>query len=190
MVNVWVFKLRSLLTQKLSIKLRKSQHISEMKDNNLYIYDSLNILLSISTNDEINKKLLFLMDNISIQDVSTLNEFFKSKIFKVSNKKASVPASVLRSEKFESIPSPYIKRHSKKEYTLILDMDETLLNYKPSNEEYKGTLRLRPYLYEFLDSVSVYYELIVFTASQQDVIKFNIVCGSASRYITKQERIL
>jgi Dullard-like phosphatase family protein len=58
---------------------------------------------------------------------------------------------------------PFIKSPSLKEYTLILDLDETLVHYKHMKSG--GQLKLRPYLYEFLHKMSLCYEVVIFTAS-------------------------
>ena len=57
----------------------------------------------------------------------------------------------------------------KKNYTLVLDLDETLIHFKSNpNDDSSGLLQFRPFLTEFLIGVSKYYELIVFTAATQD----------------------
>ena len=57
----------------------------------------------------------------------------------------------------------------KKKYTLVLDLDETLIHFKSNpNDDSSGLLQFRPFLTEFLIGVSKYYELIVFTAATQD----------------------
>ena len=56
-----------------------------------------------------------------------------------------------------------------KKYTLVLDLDETLIHFKSNpNDDSSGLLQFRPFLTEFLIGVSKYYELIVFTAATQD----------------------
>ena len=70
------------------------------------------------------------------------------------------------------------------DYTLVLDMDETLLhcspdadleNARPPDHEFKVTFQgrkhrvyawLRPQLYDFLEKVSNKFEVVIFTASQ------------------------
>ena len=47
-----------------------------------------------------------------------------------------------------------------KKYTLVLDLDETLVHYDEKNEE----LAIRPYAIEFLDQMALYYEVVIFTA--------------------------
>ena len=76
------------------------------------------------------------------------------------------------------ISAPYIKEPSEKKYTLVLDLDETLIHFKvvksqfkyqDSQDESKGILRIRPGLNEFINLMKEYYELVIFTAATQDV---------------------
>lgn len=53
-------------------------------------------------------------------------------------------------------------------YTLVLDLDETLVHFVQSEEE--GTVFIRPGCEEFLKAASEWYEIVVFTAGLQDVI--------------------
>jgi len=63
-----------------------------------------------------------------------------------------------------------MKFSPKKSYTLVLDLDETLIHFRLDKyNENKGVLRIRPGLYEFLKELYVYFELVIFTASTQDV---------------------
>jgi len=57
-------------------------------------------------------------------------------------------------------------------YTLVLDLDETLIHYDSEKEvdEGKGETGylIRPGALEFIDQLSEYYELVVFTAGMPD----------------------
>lgn len=68
--------------------------------------------------------------------------------------------------------SPFIQepRSPSKKYSLILDLDETLIHFpdhKVENfeEEFPESLQIRPYALQFIKNVSKYFELIVFTAA-------------------------
>ena len=61
---------------------------------------------------------------------------------------------------------PYILTPRIKPYTLVLGLDETLVNFQQINYT-QGVLKLRPFLIEFLESVSQYYELILFTTETE-----------------------
>ena len=56
-----------------------------------------------------------------------------------------------------------------KKYTLVLDLDETLVHFKPNEKnDGEGVLKVRPGITEFLDEMDKYYELIIFTGSIED----------------------
>ena len=52
-------------------------------------------------------------------------------------------------------------------FSLFLDLDETLISFVFSNEN-EGISRLRPYLYQFLNTVKNYFELIIFTTATKN----------------------
>ena len=71
--------------------------------------------------------------------------------------------------KFVPVPTPYITKEeilnfNPKKYILVLDLEETLLNFQLDSNN-KGILKFRPYLFDFLDNIGKYYELILFTSS-------------------------
>lgn len=65
------------------------------------------------------------------------------------------------------VEAPYIKTLPSKEYTLVLDLDETLLHYFEKNE-LEGELRIRPGADNFLKEMSKHFEVVIFTAAMQD----------------------
>ena len=64
-----------------------------------------------------------------------------------------------------------------KVYTLVLDLDETLIHFEideeidPAEEE-PGYYLIRPGAINFLKELSQYYEIVVFTAAMPDVSFF------------------
>ena len=63
----------------------------------------------------------------------------------------------------------FIKTKPLKQITLVLDLDETLMSFVYINNEKKeGLSRLRPFLYNFLNLVKEYYEIIIFTAATKN----------------------
>jgi len=76
-------------------------------------------------------------------------------------------SSYLKENKyFNPIPAPYIIEPSNKPYTLVLDLDETLVNFKIKSSK-EGTLRARPFLFGFLEEMGHFYELIVWTSATE-----------------------
>ena len=56
------------------------------------------------------------------------------------------------------ISPPFLKTPNEKKYTVVLDLDETLVNVNQN-----GICNLRPGLFSFLNSIKPYYEIISFT---------------------------
>lgn len=59
----------------------------------------------------------------------------------------------------------------KRNYTLVLDLDETLVHFEESEEG--NQFLIRPYAQNFLEEMCQYYELVIFTAGLKEVIIFN-----------------
>lgn len=53
-------------------------------------------------------------------------------------------------------------------YTLVLDLDETLVHYDQILKQF----RVRPYAREFLKRMAFLFEVVVFTAAQEDYANF------------------
>lgn len=56
-----------------------------------------------------------------------------------------------------------------KEYTLVLDLDETLIHYDVDEHEREGFYLIRPGALKFLYEMKYYYEVVVFTAAIPEV---------------------
>ena len=191
--NIWVDKLRKLIKENLKhIELNNKDYINFlMKQDYNYKNKNLNILLEIKFySNQINKYIQLFLNSINIEDalkndfenlfdnINNLSEdkllhFFKSKIIRVINQNASVAGIESSSYKIllneNNIKPPYLKFPSPKKFSLVLDLDETLISFKlNANEENKGTIRFRPYLDSFLKKVKQKYELIVFTSGTKE----------------------
>ena len=68
---------------------------------------------------------------------------------------------ILSYKKNKKIP-PFLRFRNNKKYTLVLDLEDTLINVKIDNEG-KVICRKRPGLIPFLNSIKPFYEIISFT---------------------------
>ena len=69
-------------------------------------------------------------------------------------------------DKLPSVKAPYLPQlKSEKKFTLVLDLDETLIHCKRKNN--KGRILLRPYVKEFLEDMAEIFEIIIFTAADK-----------------------
>ena len=82
--------------------------------------------------------------------------------------------NIIMDYKLKQVKSPFITTPCNKKYTLILDLDETLVNVKINenikdiNDISRYTFNLRPGLFSFLNGVKPFYELISFTNASKE----------------------
>ena len=168
--NVWVLKLHNLVQKsKKFIKnnISKISHIDLIKKNSSELSKKLQIIFS-SFETEYSPLIFTLFKKIYQKTYSEINDFFIEYILKIENRESSILAPVLLSSNpnFISFRPPYIHTERIKSYTLILDLNDTIVNFQQTNNS-QGILRLRPFLIEFLEEISFYYELILFTTSTE-----------------------
>ena len=176
--NIWVQKL--------------GQIVDFSKQSSEQLFPSENYITSLvgkinfNTNSLIKKLKNILYNNkyqnknIIINFIKSLNQrtfeeiyiFFKEYIYLIDNPEGSILPEVYKlinqDKQYQNYP--FIKLPNKKRYTLILDLNETLISLKYANN-IKGLIRVRPFLYDFLDVVGQYYELILFTGSSENYTK-------------------
>ena len=72
-------------------------------------------------------------------------------------------------------------KECQKEYTLVLDLDETLVHFIAKEKKFK----LRPGCIQFLKDMSQLYEIVIFTAAAQDYADFilNYIDRDTVKYI-------
>ena len=175
--NIWVLKLNAIVNS------------FNYNDYNQFLFSGYNMTIveriSYNTNIIV-QNLRFLLKNFKSEknDILTsifkkirektyeeINTFFRENILRITNLNGSILGSVflLKNNNFRTLPAPYVRTKNNKEFSLVLDLDETLINFKPKNNgEEGGVLRVRPGITEFLDEVGKYYELIIFTTATQD----------------------
>ena len=168
--NIWVLKLNNLVQKSkkyLSNNYSNISHIELIQINSSEISQRLQNIFSLFET-EYSPLIYSLFKKINQKTYSEINDFFLEYILKIENKESSILAPVLLSSNpnFISFRPPYIHTERIKPYTLILDLNDTIVNFQQTDNS-QGILRLRPFLIEFLDEISIYYELILFTTSTE-----------------------
>ena len=176
--NIWVIKLLNIVN---------SSKNSDFNDDNSMNGYSMNLIEKINFNTGIiiqNIRVLLknyktprveyltsLFKKINDKTYDDINNFFRQYILREDNLNGSILGSVYlkNNPEFETEPAPYIRTKNQKNFSLVLGLDETLVHFKmnPENEN-EGVLKVRPGVMEFLDSVTKFYELIIFTNATQD----------------------
>ena len=174
--NIWVFKLNDLVKSNINInnininEYSKLNIVDKINNNIRIILQNLSFLLNTYKTDN-NIYIINFLQNLPTKNYEHIDILFREKIFRVENINGSILASIYLKEhnKFKTEPAPYLKTINRKPYSLILDLDETLVHFKINPDcANEGVLRVRPGIVEFLDAVDKYYELIIFTAATQD----------------------
>ena len=125
--------------------------------------NTLNEYFKKKINENAYKKIENLHYSKNLNSTSNHNRAFSNSI------KISSQINQINQNKNKNIPIkekvPYLtnKKDRKKVFTLVLDLDETLISFR-RDENGRGILKPRPYLQQFLSEMSKKYELIIFTA--------------------------
>ena len=167
--NVWVLKLNRIVqnAKKEEEKYNQSSIYSEKINVNIdkIIKKIRNILFNYKT--ECSPLIMSLLKKITQKDYEEINDFFREYIMRNESVHNSNTISQFRRKpEFIPIQSPYIISQRKKPYTLVLGLDETLIYFRQISNN-QGVLKLRPFLIEFLENVSQFYELILFTSKTE-----------------------
>ena len=169
--NIWVKKLQNLIDN-YDPEIKQSNIIFEEIDNLCFkLTDNLFPFILQKYNHE---KVIEIYNELNTLTQIDLYRLFRDNIFINMNINGSIIASSSYFEKnknnFNSLPPiPYLVNKSNKKYTLVLDLDETLIHFKVNpNNNNSGILQFRPYISEFLSNIKDFYELIVFTAATKE----------------------
>jgi len=178
--NAWIPRLFELLEYDSSSNFTKSENLDKMTYNNTYLCNTMKNLIVTMRNKEILyafNSIAIQLDRISIKEAYTrlLKSFsvfmsekeLKTQVGQHLPKKMLIAKKLKHESKKEEIVFlPKLSGHVS-EFTLVVDLDETLVHYAEIPGKL-NELRVRPYASYFLSEVSKYYEIVVFTAAMQE----------------------
>lgn len=176
--NMWAFSLQETLSNKrLQKKLEKGQLGPLMRQQSEII---ANISRGIATTLLTTQKTQAPVFLAVLHVLRTLDSMPVKKAKAIINGAAAEtlqalppPAPVVQS--LPEVTVPYLPPAPPSvQYTLVLDLDETLVHYF-EGENQGGSFKVRPYCERFLKETAELYEVVIFTAAMQDVSRY-IVC--------------
>ncbi len=182
MMNIWIQKLKNLILEKKNweenFSEREDFHLNLLKQGNISIQNIIQYLIEqysiLNSNDIDINSLIYFNENITKIHLIELSGFFNKAINQENmkiNKTFSyiIKKNINNHNKYISIVVPYLPEEieNKKKFTLVLDLDETLISFK-FDEQRRGMLKMRPGLYNFLEKVGKKYEIVIFTAGTQE----------------------
>ena len=180
--SIWVERLRNITLNRVN---NKEYYINQIDKNTDEIYETITLIISSikNNNKTFNKKIIEIFNNYSKFSHDKIYRIFLTNILKLNNSSGSILYSNLKS----SSPQINFKLKSSpiKPLTLFLDLDETLMSFVFSKEN-EGISRIRPYLFQFLNLVKNYFELIIFTAAKSDYADpiLDVIEGTKGTYFT------
>ena len=183
MTNLWIKKLKNLILSKKTWNLNMN-HLNLLHLKNISVHNNIKYLIKISSNIieknrgiDINidlNTLSYFNNNIPNVNLIELSDYFSSEISKENSRINKAFTHIIkRNNKINYnnlIIIPYLPLKTSKDkyqYTLVLDLDETLISFR-INQTGKGILKMRPGLFNFLKRVKNKYELVVFTAGTKE----------------------
>ena len=109
-------------------------------------------------------------NNININNLNNLNDINFNKNVNINNpmnNKILKNNNILYEYQKNKISPPFLKEPCAKKYTLVLDINNTLLNIQYGDKN-NGQPNLRPGLFSFLGAIKPYYELVSFTSDTKE----------------------
>ena len=163
--SIWVEKIKEIILSKIP---KKNFNISELEYNLQSLNKILSNIINIFNNNNIilNLKISNIYRNYQEYDSDFINKIFMKNIVRIENKEGSLLFSIRQLSNPKITNSYFISNQPTKPLTLVLDLDETIMSFIYKNyDKNDGIIRIRPYLYNFLNLIKEYYEIIIFTAS-------------------------
>ena len=190
--NIWEFKIYQIISSATNEKdnnnsfenimnlndndNKKGNILFKIKDNTSFIFQTIKIILKNYTNKNSTTLFYFFKEIHKKSSFKDIFSFFRNKILYSNGLFGYMsPQLVLKqNSSFRTVNPPFLKNISKKKYTLVLGLEETLINFKFSstkayNNNISGILRFRPAINYFLSEIKKYFEVIVFSLYPQKI---------------------
>ena len=142
---------------------------------------SKNISYSGKNKCELTKKIKNNLTNPQILEKKENNTSFYTKLKEYLNIYFNNFVQLLENNQVKApfLPELDTKRYK---YTLVLDLDETLVHYM--EEENSAYVQVRPYADYFLKELSKFFEIVLFTAAEEDYTDIVLKELNKNNYIT------
>ncbi|CAG9320127.1 unnamed protein product [Blepharisma stoltei] len=174
--NSWAVTLQAITFTKRKNKCSKYENINVLLSQNELIKGKIQDVAKEHTNpgamtSRTARFLLYTTIQI-VKDIESFEVLGARELLRTVINEYYEPPALNTTESIDSdieIPlaeAPYLPETEEDIYTLVLDLDETLIHYYEDGDE--GGFLIRPGCQEFLEEVSKLYEVIVFTAGLQE----------------------
>ena len=175
--NIWLLKMKNIINifKRVEDKNTYNEYISLNKNNEMTIYEKIKINTNFIMNNinivlgniktKNNEYLISIFKSMDSKLIKDIFFYFFNYIIYVPNSQGSILGSILSKNNLLNNNNeilPYIKTKNVKKYSVVLDIEETLLHFNN-----KGVVNIRPGAHKFMNDISEYYELIAFNEGEQ-----------------------
>ena len=197
-INIWIKKLSNLIQKSKSsdesdsffIETEKTPEKERLNLNINFLAKKIYYILINYPSKNKNKYIINFFKKIQEKNLEEINIFFLDKIYHEKDIKYSILSYTFLKSNVNIPPSPpppflnFTKIKKTKKYFLICDIDETLFHFKITEEdEEQGILKIRPGVFQFIEEIKNYYEIILFSEADKDYIDVIIDAIENKRYL-------
>ena len=185
--NEWYIKMKKLILQRKSTFV-KGDDIFILEQNNNILYNSLKNFLLLYFNNEDNRGIFTNVNDILTNKQTHCNgnsmDMIKNNLMNLKNMIIHFNENSQSAMTHTNLPGPFLPKlnATKYTYTLVLDLDETIIHCPDQHEIIP---LIRPGAELFLHELSKYYEIVIFTAAMQDYADYII-----DNYLDKEKKYI
>jgi CTD small phosphatase-like protein 2 len=163
--NIWVKKLLEIVKEKKS-KTNKGKNEVVIEQNNNILFNCIGNFILLYFNNKADIRTFSVLNDIMCNIDRCSLESVKNNLSNLKNMIIFMAENAKNSFVHINLNGPFLpKKTNKSNYTLVLDLDETLIHCLDQQEI---TPLIRPGTEKFLEEMSKYYEVVIFTASVKD----------------------
>lgn len=154
----WVSRLQDVVNRKKFRTLKRAEFSTTLKHSCDIIVSCLRNLTHLLPGGNGNVMVVNqVLANLDKYSVATVRNLLKER------------NAACQADLSAGLPAGLVGKGNSRDLTLVLDLDETLVHY--SSHKVPGTLLVRPFCEDFLKEMGQLYEIAIFTAGVQEVIK-------------------
>ena len=163
--NIWVKKLNEIVREKKS-KTNIGNNEVVIEQNNNILFNCIGNFILLYFNNKSDVRTFSVLNDIMCNIDRCSLESVKNNLSNLKNMIIFMAENAKNSFVHVNLNGPFLpKKTNKSDYTLVLDLDETLIHCLDQQEIMP---LIRPGTEKFLEEMSKYYEIVIFTASVKD----------------------
>ena len=163
--NIWIKKLKEIVKEKKS-KTNNGKNEVVIEQNNNILFNCIGNFILLYFNNKSDIRTFSVLNDIMCNIDKCSLESVKNNLSNLKNMIIFMAENDKNSFVHVNLKGPFLpKKTNQSDYTLVLDLDETLIHCLDQQEIMP---LIRPGTEKFLEEMSKYYEIVIFTASVKD----------------------